>query len=204
MTQITLPPVMLLLPVLLVGAWLGYRRTWAKETITGLALAVVLVGFDRMLGMVVALIRLVGRFVAAAAQAARLGAPPVERAVDRLPQALLALGCLVTFVAAAYWLGNVLGRQAGQGRVLRLSGALVGALNVLILVAIVSARADDILGRARLQRLFLVPGSPRGLDIEVPPFPSSAVLVQWSAYALVLLVLIAFGWGVSRLPRLRG
>ncbi|MDQ3855466.1 MAG: hypothetical protein M3281_03635 [Chloroflexota bacterium] len=204
MAQIALPSVVLLLPVLALGAYIGYRRAWARETITGLVLAVVLLGFSRMVGLVLAVLRLVAKLLATVTQGTKLGSLPIERAVGRLPEGLVVLGCLVAFVGGAYWLGNVLGHQGGQSRLRQLSGAVVGALNVLMVVAILSARLEDIVGKARLRRLFLVPGSPRGVGIEVPPFPSSAALLQWSAYALVLLILIAFGWGVTRLPKLRG
>lgn len=200
--EITIPPALLLLPLLLIGAAIGFRRSWARETITGLALAAVLVAFDRGLALVRAVLRLVARVAAELAEAAGVRAPDLAGALDRAPSALLILVCTVLFVAGAYWLGNVLGNGGGASRLQTLAGGVIGALNMLLLVAIVSVRAQEILGAERLQRLFLVPGSRRGLDVEVSAFPSAGVLAQWGAYAVIALILVAFGWGVSRLPRL--
>jgi hypothetical protein len=204
MAEVVVPPGALLLPLLLLGAVAGFRRSWARETITGLALAVVLVAFDRLVGLALGTLRVLARTATELARAAGVEAPNLGRALEGLPPALVVLVCTVLFVVGAYWLGQRLGAEGGESRLRRLGGAVVGALNVLLLVAILSARAHDILGPARMRRLLLVPGSGRGMDVQVSPFPSSGVLAQWSAYVVVLLVLVAFGWALTRLPRLRG
>ncbi len=204
MAQLTVPPTVLLVPLLVLGALVGFRRSWPRETITGLALAVVLVAFETLVGLVLGVLRLVARLAAEVAGAAGVRAPNLERVVNGLPYSLVVLVCTLLFLVGAYWMGNLLRSASGMSRLGRLAGALVGALNVVLLVAIISARAPEILGAERMRRLFLVPGAGRGVDVQVSPFPSSAVLAQWSAYAVVLLVLVAFGWAVTRLPRLKG
>lgn len=202
MAQLNIPPLVLLLPLLFVGALVGFRRSWARETVTGLVLAVILVGFDRLVVLVRALLRILARAVEELAGAAGVRTPNLTAALERLPVALVVLVCAIIFLIGAYWLGNVLGNKGATSRVQRATGAGVGVLNTLLLLAILSARAEDILGASRLRRLFLVPGSGRGVDVQVSALPSSAVLAQWSAFAVVVLVLIAFAWGVTRLPRL--
>ncbi len=204
MVELRIPAVVLLLPLLLMGAALGLRRGWARETLTGLGLAVILVAFDRLVAVALAAITFVGRVAGEIARSAGVGAPRLDSLLNRAPRGLIVLVFAVIFLVVAYKVGHMRGNKGGDTRYGKLAGAVVGALNVLLLLAIVSARASDVLGAARLRRLFLVPGSGRGVEMEVPPFPSAAVLAQWSAYAVVVLMLIAFGWGLTRLPKLRG
>lgn len=204
MAELRVPAAVLLLPLLALGAFAGYRRAWARETITGLGLAIVLIAFEGFHSLVKASLRLGARFVAAVADAADVSGPPLERSLNRIPPGLVALACVVVFIFTAYWLGNALGSADGKTRLHRALGALLGALNVVLVLAIVASQAQAILGRARMRQLFLVPGSSRGVDVAVSPLPGSSVLVQWSVYVLVILVLIVFGWGISRAPRLRG
>ncbi len=202
MAQLNIPPAVLLLPLLLIGAGVGFRRSWARETITGLVLAVVLVAFDTGFRLVLSLLSILASVAEEIADASGVRAPDLSGMVGRLPRGLTVLVCTAVFLIGAYWLGNVLGNRGEVSRARRLAGGAVGGLNVLLLLAILSARAQDILGVGRLRRLFLVPGSGRGVDVQVSALPSPGVLAQWSAVAVVVLVLIAFAWGITRLPRL--
>ena len=202
MARFTLPAAALLIPLLFFGATGGYRRSLGRETVTGLCLGLILLAFDWLTSVALGLVRFIAGLVADLAGTVGIRAPQLERGLDTAPRNLIVLGCIILFILGAYWIGNRLGGQAGS-RLARLGGAAIGALNVLLLLTIISQRAQDVLGAARMRRLFLVPGSERGLDVRIPPLPPSAVLAQWSLYALLVLVLVAFFWGVSHLPRLR-
>lgn len=203
MVQLSLPPALLLLPPLLFGAIIGYRRTWGREVITAIVLALVLLGFDGLHGLVWGCVRAFARVVTTLTKAAHMGAPQLERSLNRVSPGLVTLACIVLFVILAYWLGSLLGREGNGSRLRMFAGAAVGALNVLMLLALVAAQARDVLGPARLRKAALVPGSGRGVDVTLPPFPAPAVLIEWSVYALVLLFVVGFCWAVSRIPKLR-
>lgn len=204
MAEISVPPTVLLAPLLIIGALAGLRRGLARETVTGLSLAVVLLAFDGLVRLSYGVVRVLSQVASELAATAGVRAPEIGGLVPSRPSTLVLVLCTVLFLFGAYWLGSVLGSGGGGSRWRSLTGAMLGALNVLLVLAILSVRAQDILGRARMRQLFLVPGSRRGLDVQVSPFPPSAALAQWGAYAVIVLVLIALVWGVTRLPRLKG
>jgi len=189
MAEFRLPASVLLIPLVIFGLVVGFRRAWARELITGLVLIGLLLGFTQALDAIRSLFRRLG------------GLDEVE---SRLPDGAFELGCLLIFIVGAYWLGNTLGHAGGQGSLNRLVGAVIGVLNVLLLVTVISVQVREVLGPVRASNLALVPGSARAVGVVVPPFPSTNELVQWSVYALVVLVLIAFGRGLTRRPRPKG
>lgn len=204
MAQMNLPSAMLILPLLAVGAFLGYRRSWIRETVAGLLLAVILLGFDWLRDLVFALIQLVASLLGKLAAVAGMHSLHPEDWPGRIPMPLFSLACLVLFVAGAYWVGNHFGSRQPEGEKLhRSTGTVVGAVNVLLLLTIASKYLAPIVGQARLQNLPLVPGA-RGLSVQIPPFPSTSRLSDWSTFAMLILVAVAFVWGVARLTRSRG
>jgi|GEM_PF-1233230 len=212
MQQVSLSGALLLLPFLVLGVVAGLRRSWVAEGVTAGLLGIVMLGFDALTALMLGILRLLARIGSEVASAAGVSGPNLERTVSRLPENLVILVCTVLFVAAAYSVGSALGKGAGAGRVRRVAGGAIGALNVLLLLAIVSARVQDVAGAGRLRQLFLVPGSRRGLNLEVSPFPAVGVLTGWTASAFVVLVMlgllvmlvVGFNWAVNRLPKLKG
>ena len=204
MAELRIPAAWLLLPLLAWGAYWGFRRGWMRETITGLGLALILTASARLTAIVLGVLTLIGRIAREVAAAGGIRVAPPERVLARIPEPLLLGVSTAAFVLAAYRVALLVRGGDGGSRLSKLAGAGIGALNVLLLLAIGSQTIRQMLGPARLRRLFLVPGAARGVDVRVPPFPSPAVLAQWSAYAVVVLLLVALGWGLTRLPRLRG
>ncbi len=205
MADLSLPVVGLLFPILAIGAIVGYRRSWARETITGLGLALILIAFDQMTRLVVGVVALIARAVSALAAMAGARSVHLDHAIHEIPAPFVSLVCLVAFIVGAYWVGHTFGgRQPAGSRFHRAVGVLLGLVNVVLLLTILSKDAWKIFGRERMQHLFLVPGSGKGLSINLPAFPSENLLLGWSAYAVVIVVAVAVAWGVSRLSRFRG
>lgn len=212
MQEVSVSGAILLLPFLALGVVVGLRRSWIAEGVTAGLLGIVMLAFDALRALMLAILRLLARIGTEVASAAGVGGPNLERTINRLPDTLVIVVCTILFVAAAYSVGSALGRGTGAGRLRRAAGGAIGALNVLLLLAIISARVQDVAGSGRLRQLFLVPGSRRGLNVEVSPFPAVSVLTGWTASAFMVLVMVGllamlvvgFNWAVNRLPKLRG
>ncbi|ACZ42512.1 hypothetical protein Tter_1606 [Thermobaculum terrenum ATCC BAA-798] len=203
MMEWTLPAVALLAPILGIGAYYGYRRTFMCELVTACALIFLLVAFDKLNELFLHLIRLVSGFLTKLLVALGIHGANLRDMIDGMPQTLLRIAFLIISLYAAYWMGGYL-RSPSEERLSRFLGALIGAGNILFVLAIVGQRAVDILGPRRVHNLLLFPGSERGLSIKVPPLPEPSMLSQWSYYVALAVIVLLFVWGLSRLSRFRG
>lgn len=205
MSYLYLPPVTLLIPLMLVGAWFGYRRSWIREMITGLVLAGVLIGFERLRSLAYTIVRGVAGLVDRLAHAVHFSGVSFVGLADRFPATLFSLLCLALFIAAAYYAGHYLGSRQPEGeRLHRSTGLVLGAVNVLLLVTLASKYVISLIHSSRLSNLSVVPGGSRGLSIEFPAFPSTSRLIDWSTIAIIIVVAVAVVWGFNRFTRFRG
>lgn len=203
MPVVLVPPIVLLAPAFLIGAYLGFRRGWRREILTAAGLALVIL-LRRGVADFFWLVNLViDRLTRAAAVIIGLdaNAEPPQLAAPAELELVASLALLALLVALTYLVANWLGRQAGLDRASRLFGALVGGLNTSVILSRMLAVARPAAPSAVSDGVNLRIPSFGGADIVVPPPPEQALLVTWPTLALIALVFVALVYLVLRRAR---
>jgi hypothetical protein len=205
-STIEVPPLFLLLPAILIGGYLGFRRGWLAEigTSAGLALTISLLwnGPDLLVGAFNWLLMLLTRVVLAVVGGEPRQPPPVV-SVNPTLEPVVTLGLLVLLVVLAYLVGSRLGQHfGGRDRAGRLFGGLVGALNLFVLMSRMTGYLAQVgptppgLGGVAIR----IPSFP-GLNIVIPPPPESALVTGWPLAAVVILLIATLVFALMRMTR---
>ena len=189
MPTLSIPPLFVLVPILLLGAWSGLRRGWKDEAWTFGALLVTLFVVARPESVLLpTLERLINAFKRAgeALLGRDTGGPAFAFEGDSRPWA--ALLAFLVFVALAYAGGHLLGKGEQGGGLWKILSMLLGGLNLVIVItwlvtSFVATRQDD--GRIRL-----VLPSFDGAAIEFGTPTTNSVLASWPGLIGLLIVII--------------
>lgn len=207
MSTIEVPPLFFLLPAIVIGGYLGYRRGWLAELITsgGLVLASGLLwsGPGLLVGAFNWVLVLLAR-IAAAVIGGDPRRPPPAVSVSPTLEPVVTLSLLVLLVVLAYLVGNRIGRRFGVGRdrAGRLFGGLVGALNLFVLTSRLTGFLAQVgptppgLGGLNIR----IPSFP-GLNIVVPPPSESALATGWPLAAVIILLISMLVYALVRMAR---
>lgn len=200
MSTITVPPLLILAPIFLLGALSGFKRGWKDEawTLGVLVLTIFIVARPDSLLLPV-LERVIGAFVRAGqALLGRDTSGPAFRFEPALRPWATFLAFLV-FVALAYAAGHLLGMGESGGGLWKLLGALLGALNLAIVVTWLIGRFAAVRGADGAVRLILPPF--RGAAVVLGPPTTTSLLASWPGTIALLLVVIVFVALLTRASR---
>jgi hypothetical protein len=197
MPTLTVPPLIVLLPILLVGAWSGLRRGWKDEAWTFAALLLTLFVVARPETVLLpTLERLINAFKRAgqALLGRDTGGPAFSFEGNARPWA--ALLAFLVFVGLAYAGGHLLGKgEQGKG-LWKILSMLLGGLNFLIVITwlvtcFVSTRQAD--GSVKL-----VLPSFEGAAIVLGTPTTNNVLASWPGLIGLLIVVILLVFILTR------
>lgn len=194
MADVTVPPIALLTPLFALGCYIGYRRSWRRELLTGSVLVLGIMVFDSASSLLLQVVVDVARAVSVALTRLGLRSLGIDSAVAHLPRGVTVVIASAAFLLLAYWLGAKV-QPASGSRLDQLGSVLLGAVNMLLLLAFVSARYDSLSPRGG--------STHRAVRIELPALPPPSALSQWTAYAAVAVMLLAVVWGASHVYRIR-
>ena len=200
MPVLTIPPLIVLVPVLILGALSGFRRGWKDEAWTFGALLVTLFIVARpdtvLLPVLERLIDALRRAGQALVGHDTGGAPFRFEGVARPWAALLAF---FVFAALAYAGGHLIGKgEQGKG-LWKLLGGLIGGLNLVIVVtwlitSFIATRQDD--GTVKL----VLPSFP-GAAVVLGTPTANSVMASWPGLIGLLLVIILLVFLLTRAGR---
>lgn len=197
MPTLTVPPLVVLLPILLFGAWIGLRRGWKDEAWTFGALIVTLFVVARPETV---LLPVLERLIAAFQRAAQAllgrdtGGEPFR--FDTAARPLAALLAFLIFVSLAYALGHFLGKgEKGKG-LWRVLAILLGGLNVALVISwlatsFLAASQND--GTMRL----VIP-SFSGAAVVFGAPTTNTLLASWPGLLGMLAVVIVLVFTLTR------
>lgn len=197
MPILSVPPLVVLLPILLCGAWLGLRRGWKDEAWTAGALLVTLFVVARPETVLLpTLERLIGAFQRAGQ--ALLGQDtggPVFR-FEGASRPLAQLLAFLLFVALAYALGQLLGKGEQGSGLWKILAILLGGFNLAVVVSwlasnFLAARNED--GSVRL----VIP-SFTGAEVVFGTPTTNNILASWPGLVGLLVVVIALVFILTR------
>ena len=201
MPTVNIPPVLVLLPIVVLGALSGFRRGWKDEawTLGALLFAVLLVARPETVLLPI-IERVIGAFVRAfqALFGRDTGGPPFEFSAGLRPWATLV--AFLIFAALAYAAGHLIGRgEPGKGLIWKLLAGLLGALNLTIVVTwlitrFVAERQAD--GTVRL----VIP-SFEGAAVVFGTPTTNSLLASWPGLIGMLLVVILLVFLLTRVGR---
>ncbi len=197
MPTLVIPPLIVLLPILLGGAWIGLRRGWKDEAWTAAALLVTLFVVARPETVLLpTLERLIGAFQRAGqALLGRDTGGPAFR-FEGAARPLAQLLAFLLFVALAYALGQLLGKGE-QGRGLwKILAILLGGFNLALVITWVAsnflaARDED--GSVRL----IIP-SFEGAEVVFGTPTTNNILASWPGLIGILVVVILLVFLLTR------
>lgn len=197
MPLFTVPPLIVLIPLLIGGAWIGLRRGWKDEAWTTGALLVTLFVFARPETILLpTLERIISAFQRAGQ--ALLGqdtsGPPF--AFTGAARPLAQLMAFLLFVALAYAVGHLLGKSEQGGGLWKLLAILLGAVNLAIVLSWLVGNfiADrDIDGNVRLR----IPAFD-GAQIIVGTPSTNNLLSSWQSVLGLLAVIIVVVFLLTR------
>lgn len=204
MPVVQINPVLLLAPAFVIGAYIGYRRGWHREAFTaaGLVLAIVILGRgaeDAMAvinGVLARLGRALGLILGVEPKS------PPRLTVSPGVEPLVTFVLFVLLVVLAYLAGTRLGRRFSVDHAGRLFGALIGGLNLFVVMSRVLGglrqSGPTSLGASGLN--IRIP-SFSGVNIVVPPPPESALLIAWPLAAIVFLLVAMLVYVLVRMAR---
>ncbi len=201
MPTLNIPPIIVLLPIIILGGLSGFRRGWKDEAWTlGVLLLTVFVVARPETVLLPILERLIGAILRAGQ--ALLGrdtaGPPFAFSDGVRPWATLV--AFLIFAALAYAVGHLIGRgEPGKGIIWRLLAGLLGALNLTIVVTwlitrFVEERQDD--GTVQL----IIP-SFSGAAVVLGTPTTNSVLASWPGLIGMLLVVILLVFLLTRVGR---
>jgi hypothetical protein len=197
MPTLSVPPLVVLLPILLFGAWVGLRRGWKDEAWTFAALLVTLFVVARPETVLLpTLERLISAFQRAgqALLGRDTGGPAFRFEGASRPWA--ALLAFLLFVALAYAGGHLLGKGEQGGGLWKILAILLGGLNLVIVVSwlatsFLAARQDD--GTVRL----VIP-SFSGAAVVLGTPTTNNILSSWPGLIGLLIVVILLVFILTR------
>jgi hypothetical protein len=189
MQTLNISPQFVLLPILVYGAWLGLRRGWKDEAWTLGALLLTLFVVARPETV---LLPILERVIAAFQRAAQAllgrdtGGEPFRFDATARPWA--ALLAFLIFVSLAYAVGHFLGKGEKNKGLWRILAALLGGLNVALVVSwlvtgFLATRDED--GTLRLT----IP-SFDGATVNVGTPTTTSLLASWPGLLGMLIVAI--------------
>lgn len=197
MPTLTVPPLIVLLPILLFGAWIGLRRGWKDEAWTFGALIVTLFIVARPETV---LLPVLERLIAALQRAAQAllgrdtGGEPFH--FDTAARPWAALLAFLLFVALAYAAGHFLGKGEQRGGLWKIIAILLGGLNVALVISwlatsFLAAREND--GVVRLE----IP-SFSGAAVVFGTPTTNTILASWPGLLGLLVVVIILVFILTR------
>lgn len=201
MPTLNIPPLLVLVPVFVLGALSGFRRGWKDEawTLAALLLAVLAVVRPESV-LLPALERMIGAFLRAGqALLGRDTSGPDFQITDGL-RPWAALVAFLIFATLAYAFGHLVGKgEPGRGLLWKLLAGLLGALNLTIVVTwlitrFIATRQDD--GTVRLE----IP-SFSGAAVVFGTPTTNSVLASWPGLIGMLLVVILLVFLLTRVGR---
>ena len=189
MPTLVIPPLIVLLPILLGGAWIGLRRGWKDEAWTAGALIVTLFVVARPETVLLpTLERLIGAFQRAgqALLGRDTGGPAFRFEGNARPLAQLL--AFLLFVALAYALGQLLGKGEKAGGLWWVLSILLGGFNLALVVTwlasnFLTERSED--GSVRL----VIP-SFDGAEVVFGTPTANNILASWPGLIGVLMIVI--------------
>ena len=197
MPILSVPPLIVLLPILLCGAWLGLRRGWKDEAWTAGALLVTLFVVARPETVLLPTMeRLIGAFQRAgqALLGQDTGGDPFH--FEGASRPLAQLLAFLLFVALAYALGQLLGKGEQGGGLWKILAILLGGFNLAVVVSwlasnFLAARNED--GSVRL----VIP-SFTGAEVVFGTPTTNNILASWPGLIGLLVVVIALVFILTR------
>lgn len=197
MPVLTVPPSIVLLPMLLVGAWIGLRRGWKDEAWTLGALLVTIVIFVRPER---ALLPILERLIAAFQRAGQAllgrdtGGESFQFAGPSRPWASLL--AFLLFVALAYALGHLLGKSEQGKGLWKLLAILLGGVNVVIVVT--GFVSSFVATRQGSEGLRLVIPSFDGAAVVLGTPNTNNIFASWPGLIGLLLVFVLIVFILTR------
>ena len=197
MPILSVPPLIVLLPILLCGAWLGLRRGWKDEAWTAGALLVTLFVVARPETVLLPTMeRLIGAFQRAgqALLGQDTGGDPFR--FEGASRPLAQLLAFLLFVALAYAIGQLLGKGEQGGGLWKILAILLGGFNLAVVVSwlasnFLAARNED--GSVRL----VIP-SFTGAEVVFGTPTTNNILASWPGLIGLLVVVIALVFILTR------
>ena len=186
--------VLLSLPFVVAGIVYGWRRGWREEALTTGALLVALIVFgDRLADNMGALVNRIVEAFTLFFSALLGGEIAIRELVTDTNQGLFRFIGFVVSVFLAYLVGGVLGARRSVGRGGQLLGAILGAVNVLLI-------ASQVFGY--IQRFLPAIFQQEG-EITLTPDPNAALLRGYLPSIFTLLLILLLIVVFLRLPKIR-
>lgn len=197
MSTLNISPPLVLLPILLLGAWIGLRRGWKDEAWTFGALVVTLFVVSRPETL---LLPLLERLIAAFQRAAQAllgrdtGGTPFRFEGSVRPWAVLLAFLLL--VSLCYALGHLLGKGELKGGLWKVIAILLGGLNIALVISglttsFLAARQED--GVVRLE----IP-SFSGAQVVFGTPTTNNLLASWPGLLGLLIVVLLIVFVLTR------
>ena len=186
--------VLLSLPFVVAGIVYGWRRGWREEALTTGALLVALIVFgDRLADNMGALVNRIVEAFTLFFSALLGGEIAIRELVTDTNQGLFRFIGFVVSVFLAYLVGGVLGARRSVGRGGQFLGAILGAVNVLL----IASQVFDYIQRF-LPAIFQQEG-----EITLTPDPNAALLRGYLPSIFTLLLILLLIVVFLRLPKIR-
>lgn len=200
MPTLNVPPLLVLLPVFVLGAMSGFRRGWKDEawTLGALLLTVFIVARPDSLLLPV-LERLIGAFQRAgqALIGHETGGPPFRFGAEIRPWATLV--AFLIGAALAYAIGHLIGKGEPAAGLRKVFAGLLGALNLTIVVTWLVTR---VVAQERPDgSLQLIVPSFEGATVVLGTPTTNTVLASWPNLIGILLIVILLVFLLTRAGR---
>ncbi len=200
MPVVQIPPLVVLLPIFVLGALSGFKRGWRDEawTLGALVLTVFVVARPETV-LLPMLERVIGAFQRAGqALLGRDTTGPAFR-FDPAVRPWAALLAFFVFVALSYAFGHLMGKGEPAVGIAKVLAGLLGAANLLVVALWLVSRFTAVRGDDGALRLIVPPF--RGATLVVGAPTTNSVLASWPGLFGLLLVVILFVFLLTRAGR---
>ncbi len=197
MSTLTVPPLIVLIPLLILGAWIGLQRGWKNEAWTAAILMLMLLVISQPESMLLpTLERLISAFQRAGqALLGQDSSGPAFQFEDNT-RPVAQFFAFLLFVALAYSVGQLLGKGEKSKGLWSMLAALLGAFNLLLTLGWLAN--NFLFDRTADGSIRLTIPSFDGAQVVLGTSASTALLNSWQGWLSIIMVVILFFFLISR------